>query len=69
MIIITLLISNIPLHFSLLTYLTPAGWNLYLARFTNQRDPIAKAKIASRMNRLVLGHLGEHKSYREGAGN
>ena len=30
------------------------------------RDPIAKAKIASRVNRMASGNFGDHKPCREG---
>lgn len=46
--------------------LTPNGRDLYMAFFKALRDPIAKAKIASRVNRLGVENYGDHKPCREG---
>lgn len=48
------------------TYITPDGRDLYATFFKRLRDPIAKAKIASRINRLGSEHYGDHKFCREG---
>lgn len=47
-------------------YLTPDGKDLYADYFKNLRDSIAKAKIASRVNRMASGNFGDHEPCREG---
>lgn len=47
-------------------YLTSTGKDLYADYFKTMRDSIAKAKIASRVNRLASGNFGDHKPCREG---
>lgn len=47
-------------------YLTPDGKDLYAEYFKKLRDSIAKAKIASRVNRMASGNFGDHKPCREG---
>ncbi|WP_017348219.1 type II toxin-antitoxin system RelE/ParE family toxin [Pantoea sp. A4] len=48
------------------TYLTHDGQNLYAEFFNKLRDPVAKAKIASRINRMAAENFGDHKPCREG---
>ena len=48
------------------TYVTADGRDLYAEFFKNLRDPIAKAKIASRINRMASDNFGDHKPCREG---
>lgn len=48
------------------TYVTVDGRDLYAEFFKRLRDPIAKAKIASRINRLASDNFGDHKPCREG---
>lgn len=47
-------------------YLTHDGKDLYADYFIKIRDSIAKAKIASRVNRMAAGNFGDHKPCREG---
>ncbi|ROR15183.1 putative addiction module killer protein [Erwinia sp. JUb26] len=47
-------------------YLTPDGRDLFTEFFRTMRDSIAKAKIASRINRMAGGNFGDHKPCREG---
>lgn len=46
-------------------YLTIDGKNLYADYFKKIRDPGAKAKIASRVNRMASEHFGDHKPCRD----
>lgn len=48
------------------TYITADGRDLYAAFFKKLRDPLAKAKIASRINRMASENFGDHKPCREG---
>lgn len=48
------------------TYITADGRDLYAEFFKGLRDPIAKAKIASRINRMASDNFGDHKPCREG---
>lgn len=48
------------------TYITANGRDLYAEFFNKLRDPIAKAKIASRINRMASDNYGDHKPCREG---
>jgi putative addiction module killer protein len=48
------------------TYITASGRDLYAEFFRRLRDPIAKAKIASRVNRMASDNFGDHKPCREG---
>lgn len=48
------------------TYITADGLDLYAAFFSKLRDPIAKAKIASRVNRMASDNVGDHKPCRDG---
>lgn len=48
------------------TYITADGRDLYFEFFKKLRDPIAKAKIASRINRMASDNFGDHKPCREG---
>ncbi|MGL4726271.1 MAG: type II toxin-antitoxin system RelE/ParE family toxin [Scandinavium sp.] len=48
------------------TYITADGQDLYAAFFKKLRDPVAKAKIASRINRMASDNFGDHKPCREG---
>lgn len=47
-------------------YLTPDGKDLYAEYFKTLRDSVAKAKIASRVNRMASGNFGDHKPCRDG---
>ncbi len=47
-------------------YITHDGKDLYANYFRKLRDSIAKAKIASRVNRMASGNYGDHKPCREG---
>lgn len=47
-------------------YLTKDGRDLYSNYFIKLRDPIAKAKIAVRVNRLAEDNFGDHRPCREG---
>lgn len=46
-------------------YLTIDGKDLYADYFKKIRDPVAKAKIASRVNRMASKHFGDHKPCRD----
>ncbi|QCT20326.1 type II toxin-antitoxin system RelE/ParE family toxin [Jejubacter calystegiae] len=46
--------------------MTADGRDLYAEFFKKLRDPIAKAKIASRINRMASENFGDHKPCREG---
>lgn len=46
-------------------YLTIDGKDLYADYFRKIRDPVAKAKIASRVNRMASACFGDHKPCRE----
>ncbi|WP_099073672.1 type II toxin-antitoxin system RelE/ParE family toxin [Proteus alimentorum] len=46
-------------------YLTIDGKDLYADYFKKIRDPVAKAKIASRVNRMASEHFGDHKPCRD----
>ncbi|MDQ4429942.1 type II toxin-antitoxin system RelE/ParE family toxin [Yokenella regensburgei] len=48
------------------TYITADGHDLFAEFFRRVRDPIAKAKIASRINRIASDNFGDHKPCREG---
>lgn len=48
------------------TYITADGRDLYAEFFRKLRDPIAKAKIASRINRMTSDNFGDHKPCRDG---
>jgi len=48
------------------TYITANGRDRYAEFFNRLRDPIAKAKIASRINRMASDNYGDHKPCREG---
>lgn len=48
------------------TYMRADGRCLYAEFFKRLRDPIAKAKIASRINRIASDNFGDHKPCREG---
>lgn len=47
-------------------YLTPDGHDLFSVFLKKVRDPIAKAKIAMRVNRMSAGNFGDCKPLREG---
>ncbi|MEY0233851.1 type II toxin-antitoxin system RelE/ParE family toxin [Providencia manganoxydans] len=47
-------------------YLTSDGKDLYAEFFKKIKDSIAKAKIASRVNRMASGNFGDHKPCRGG---
>lgn len=47
-------------------YLTPDDRDLYTEFLKGLRDPVAKAKVASRVNRMASGNFGDHKPCREG---
>ena len=47
-------------------YLTSDGKDLYAEFFKKIKDSIAKAKIASRVNRMASGNFGDHKPCRDG---
>ncbi len=47
-------------------YVTKDGKDLFSNYFVKLRDPIAKAKIAIRVNRLAEEHFGDHRSCRDG---
>ncbi|WP_343554140.1 type II toxin-antitoxin system RelE/ParE family toxin [Pantoea sp.] len=51
---------------TLKTYIGVDGRDLYAEFFKKLRDPIAKAKIASRVNRLACENFGDHKPCRSG---
>jgi putative addiction module killer protein len=51
---------------TLKTYINVDGRDRYAEFFKKLRDPIAKAKIASRINRLAYENFGDHKPCREG---
>ncbi|MBS9426562.1 hypothetical protein CE143_07865 [Photorhabdus luminescens] len=40
--------------------------DLHIEFLKEIRDPIAKSKISSRVNRMVTGNFGDHKPCREG---
>ncbi|ENS3275257.1 type II toxin-antitoxin system RelE/ParE family toxin [Escherichia coli] len=46
--------------------MTADGRDLYAEFFKGLHDPIAKAKIASRINRMASDNFGDHKPCREG---
>lgn len=46
-------------------YLTIDSKDLYADYFKKIRDPVAKAKIASRVNRMASEHFGDHKPCRD----
>ncbi|MGQ6547547.1 type II toxin-antitoxin system RelE/ParE family toxin [Serratia sp. JSRIV001] len=47
-------------------YLTTDGRDLYMEFLKGIRDPIARSKIASRVNRMGAGNFGDHKPCRDG---
>ncbi|MCW7549881.1 type II toxin-antitoxin system RelE/ParE family toxin [Photorhabdus sp. APURE] len=47
-------------------YLTPDKRDLYMEFLKGIRDPIAKSKISSRVNRMATGNFGDHKPCRAG---
>ncbi len=47
-------------------YLTLDERDLYMEFLKGIRDPIAKAKVASRVNRMASGNFGDHKPCRDG---
>ncbi|MGV7960141.1 MULTISPECIES: type II toxin-antitoxin system RelE/ParE family toxin [Photorhabdus] len=47
-------------------YLTSDNRDLYMEFLKGIRDPIAKSKISSRVNRMATGNFGDHKPCREG---
>lgn len=47
-------------------YLTSDDRDLYMEFLKGIRDPIAKAKISSRVNRMASGNFGDHKPCRDG---
>ena len=47
-------------------YLTADERDVFMEFLKDIRDPIAKAKIASRVNRMASGNFGDHKPCREG---
>ena len=46
-------------------YLTKGNSNPYIMSLKGIRDPVAKAKIASRATRAATGNYGDHKPCRE----
>ena len=47
-------------------YVSPNGQDLYQQWFNRLKDPIAKARIATRLNRLSLGSIGDCKPVGQG---
>ena len=47
-------------------YLTADERDVFMEFLKDIRDPIAKAKIASRVNRMACGNFGDHNPCREG---
>ncbi|MDE1474971.1 type II toxin-antitoxin system RelE/ParE family toxin [Xenorhabdus bovienii] len=47
-------------------YLTSDDRDLYMEFLKGIRDPIAKSKISSRVNRMATGNFGDYKPCREG---
>ncbi|AWK40975.1 type II toxin-antitoxin system RelE/ParE family toxin [Photorhabdus laumondii subsp. laumondii] len=47
-------------------YLTSDNRDLYMEFLKGIRDPIAKSKISSRVNRMATGNFGDNKPCREG---
>ncbi|WP_038266061.1 type II toxin-antitoxin system RelE/ParE family toxin [Xenorhabdus cabanillasii] len=50
---------------TIIHYLTHDERDLYMEFLKGIRDPIAKSKIASRVNRMASGNFGDHKPCRE----
>ena len=47
-------------------YLSPHGQDLFQQWFIRLKDPIAKARVATRLNRLALGNMGDCKPVGQG---
>lgn len=47
-------------------YITPDGKDVFLDWLRRVRDPVAKAQIARRVNRIERGNFGDHRFCRDG---